>query len=404
MLDWLLIWGLILAPMTALRIYKFGPGEILLIAWMLGVLVENKKSSETRGRLSIKLNSISIYQVANLVFMFVGMMVNFLLYQELKGIGAIFTFFFSHTFMLLFVVQLFRYLETRSVVNINRLLRKLVICGAVSYGILFFYAEYISNSLFGYYLWMGKHYRFRGFSFNPHQIAMITCAGVFLSLYLLGETSSKKQKILYAIVTGIWFWISLSTKSDTMTLCYVICLAYILFMKFVKIGKEKKSSGYRDYLILVLFGIMSALIISPVLYGLLSDFISSAGNGLGRLTLWRDAFGQLIEKPLGFLVGLGPGGNTGHIMPTGSEAEAHNTYVQLCLNSGVLICLFHIYTIVGIIKKPYYKNVYLVSAVLFFLLYGIGGNMNRRVLVWFTYAICAILFEKNSEEERTLIQ
>ena len=404
MLDWLLIWGLILAPMTALRIYKFGPGELLLIAWMLGVLVENKRSTETRGRVSVKLNSISIYQVANLVFMFVGMLVNLLLYKEIKGFSTIFTTFFSHAFMFLFVVQLFRYFEKRSTADINRLLSKLVVRGVTTYVILLLYSELINESLFGIKLWMGGHSRFLGLALNPHQIAMITGAGVFLALYLSSEAILVKKKVLYISVAGLWFLVSLSTKSDTMTLCYVICLTYIVFMKFVKIGSERKSSGYRDYLTMMALGIMAVLIVSPLLFGLLSNFVSTAGNGLGRMKLWQSAFGELIEKPIGFLVGLGPGGNTGYIMTTGSEAEAHNTYVQLCLNSGILICLFYVYSIGGIIKKPFYKNIYLVSAVLFFLLYGIGGNMNRRVLVWFTYAVCAILFEKKAEEERALIR
>ena len=84
---------------------------------------------------------------------------------------------------------------------------------------------------------------------------------------------------------------------------------------------------------------------------------------------------------------------------TGHEMEAHNTYVQQILNSGIFICLYYIRMIFDLVKNPMEKNTFLVIAVMYFVLYGFGGNMNRRVMVWFTFTIALVLFEKTRDLE-----
>ena len=138
----------------------------------------------------------------------------------------------------------------------------------------------------------------------------------------------------------------------------------------------------------------------PRLWNILTDFVMDGGNGEHRLKLWSSALNRLLDRPISLFVGLGPGGHTDMYMrASGNETETHNTYVQIAMNSGILILAYYITTIIMIIRRPFAKNTYLVLAVTYFILYGFGGNMNRRVLVWFTYAICWILFKKTQGME-----
>lgn len=386
--EYIFIWGIIFAPMQALRVFKFGPGEILLILWMMTVFF--KKGHSSHG---IVFNAINKYQLANLLMMILGMLVDIIIYGTRTRMSALVTDYLSHLFMFLLSISILNMFLDTEIDDINHVLSKIVVWGACVYGAMLLYGMYISGSLFGIRLWMSGNTRFIGLTTNPHQLGMITGTGLFFSLYLMSTEISIIKKCFFLIIAGIWFWVSSSLKSDTMTVSYVICLASFLFLKTSKIEKNPLARR-RNFVILTFFLIIEGLALSGKLVGILSDFISEAGNGEDRLVIWQTGFGQLLEKPLGFITGLGPGSHTGRYMLSGNEIEAHNTYVQLVLDAGVFICIYYIITLFRIIKHPFAKNTYLILSVLYFALYGFGGNMNRRVLVWFTYTMVGIIFNK----------
>lgn len=399
MLEMLLVWGIILAPMTALRVFKFGPGEILLILWMILTFFKNNKFN---NGVRFIINKIGKYQLANMVMMFVGMVFGLFLYDENVNINAGLVDFSSHLFMFLLVCSLLLYFHKKSVTEINYILNKIVTWGVVVYSFLLLYATYVSQSFLGIRLWMGQGYRFLGLALNPHQIGMITGSCLFFSLYLMSTKEKIKEKSYYLLVAFLWFWISRSLRSDTMTICYVVCFVFWSFFKVGKITKDRVKRQ-NNFIIIGLFLGIAGVVFSPILFNVLKGFIVEAGNGLGRIELWQSGLSQFIDKPACFFTGLGPGSHTGlYMILSGNEMEAHNTYVQLILNSGIFICLYYIATVLGIIKNPWYKNTYLVLAIVYFFMYGFGGNMNRRALVWFTYTICWILFLKTSGTEVSL--
>lgn len=398
-IDELFVLGIILAPMTALRIYKFGPGEMLLIVWMILVLLgKNSCNIYTPGSLPITL--IGRYQIANIIMMMVGMVMNFILYQGQTAVGTILTTFFTHAFMFIFSSCVFLYFDERELQGINLIIRKIVLRGAIIYGLLLLYALYINTHLLGIELWLGNRgYRFLGLALNPHQIAMITGVGIFFSLYLSSVEERLALKLFYYMFAFLWFIISLSLRSDTLTLTYIILLPLMIFLKILK---STKSEDIRSRNLFFMIGVVVLFTIAllPWIWNHLHNFVVTAGNGLGRLDLWVSGMSQFKEKPICFITGLGPGGNTGQFMTvTGNEIEAHNTYIQQILNSGVLIFLYYFYVIVELLKKPLEKNTFLFLSIMYFVVYGFGGNMNRRVLVWFTYTIAMILFEKTKDTE-----
>jgi len=397
--DEIFVWGIILAPMTALRLYKFGPGEILLIVWMILVFWGNNPSTiYNSGTLPITI--IGKYQIANIIMMAIGMFVNLLVYKGQFETGTIITTFFTHSFMFLISSCIFLYFDERELEAIHSIIRKILFRGAVIYGILLAYALFINTHLFGISLWLGNQgYRFLGLALNPHQISMITGVGVFFSLYMSSTEKKVNMKLLYLILCFLWYVISLSLRSDTLTLTYIGILFITIFLKLLK-GTKNIDVRRKNIFVITGITLVCILIFFPLLWRKLYGFVSEAGNGLGRLDLWASGMGQFIEKPICLITGLGPGGNTGQFMSvSGNEIEAHNTYIQQILNSGVFIFLYYIFMIYEILKKPLEKSTYLVVTVMYFVLYGFGGNMNRRVLMWFTYTIVMVLFEKTNNTE-----
>lgn len=395
-MDTLFIWGIILAPMTALRIWKFGPGEILLILWMLSEMYNRYLKN---GQVSLEINAISRYQLTNIIMMFVGMLVSALLYKNIESLNEIATEFLSHIFMLYLSVGIMIYFSKRELDDINAIISRIVLLGAAIYSILLIYGLYFGTSIMGFNLWMGRQERFRALAQNPHQIGMITGAGMFFSLYLASCQKSYSKKIVYYVAALAWLWISLSTKSDTMILCYVLCFVLAVFLKVSKIEKNPEIRR-NNYIALIVICVLLGVLFSRKLLERFNEFVYQAGNGAERFALWSNGLSQFKDKPLGFFTGLGPGGHTGMYMTlTGNEIESHNTYVQLITNSGVFVCIYYVLTVYGLVKNPLTKNTYLVLSVMYFVLYGFGGNMSRRVLVWFTYTMVYILSEKEENTE-----
>ena len=393
-IDIVLIWGIILAPMTALRIFKYGPGEVLLIIWMLAVFIGDNHSTKYEP-FSLPLNDISLYQLANLTMMFVGMIVNIFVYHGTVEIADAVVVFSTHFFMFLLSCCLFLYFEECPLEKIHKILSRIFVYGVFVYGVLLVYALYYDITLFGKSLWLGgRGYRFKGLANNPHQIGMITGSGLCFSLYLMSTSTRILNKILYFAATCGWFWISLSTRADTMTICYVLMGVFAVIILIPKIT-DNQEQRIHIYLALFITSGLAFALNTPKIWRAFTTFVSEAGNGLGRIELWKSGLSQFQEKIICILTGLGPTGGSGIVKRySGIEVEAHNTYVQQIINSGIFICIYYIGITLKMIRRPLEKNTFLIMAVVYFLLYGFGGNMNRRVLVWFTYSMVLILLEK----------
>lgn len=399
--NFLLIWGTIFAPMTALRIFKFGPGEVFLILWMLLKLYKQYKVSY---HVSLSFSSIICkYQIANLIMMVVGAITNALFYKSLEGFSFNITDYSSHFFMFLLASCIITFVSQKSLQEINWIIYRIVIYGAIVYGSLLLYGLFFSSSFFGVRLWMGNKTRFLGLAINPHQIGMITGTGVFFSLYLISLKETKlRRKVFLAIASAIWFIVSLNVRSDTMTLCYIIMIPIFISLQIVKSGKDP-SIIKRNIAFMILLCLVLGIIFYSKLMNMLNGFILEAGNGAGRIAIWESGLGQFADHPLLILTGFGPGANTGLFFSrTGHGVEAHNTYVQQVLNAGIFIFFYYIIMITRILKGISKKNTFLILAVIYFVLYGFGGNMNRRAVVWITYAFVYIIFgKKNNKEETT---
>lgn len=399
LLDNFFIMGIVFAPMTALRIFKFGPGEILLIIWMFAVFMGSNPST-IYPPMTLPMTIIGRYQRANLIMMMLGLMVNFVFYNPTLSRSAIITDLFSHLFMLLFSACMYLYLEQRAVEDINKIIRSIVVRGVIVYGAILYYALNIGNVLLGTRLWLGgRGGRFMGLALNPHQIGMITGPGICLALYLMTQEKSKILKILYIGVAYFWYIISLSLKSDTLTVTYVILVAIAMAL-IIPAPISNPNSKKVIFSIIMFLGVIALIATLPFLWNQLADFVMGAGNGAGRLELWNAGLGQFKDKIICLFTGLGPGGNTGmYMVVSGNQMEAHNTYVQQILNSGIFIYIYYIYVIINLIKNPIEKNPFLILSVIYFVLYGFGGNMNRRILVWFTYTLVLVLTERKKNSE-----
>ena len=384
--DLLLIWGVIFAPFTALRIIKFGPGEILLIIWMIIVITKNPQK--------ISLNFISKFQIYNLIIMAIGFAINATFFSKQLSISIIIDYF-SHVFMFFLVLALSTFYKTISLNRIHEIIKYISLWGAPVYLLLFIYGYFISTSFLGIKMWIGYKTRFMALALNPHQIGMITGSMIFFTLYLMEYF--KKFKSLYFIVSlFIWYFISVTIKSDTLTAVYVLLILSFVILKIVKIPKDYNSRMYLCFFIFFV-GLIILLSTSQIIFDKFHKFVSEAGNGDGRIELWLYSLNRLSENPFGLIIGLGPGSNTGlYMLASGNEMEAHNTYVQQMLNGGITIVICYFIMIFNLCRNFLYNNTFLVLNILYFVLYGCGGNMNRRALMWFTYATVLAIFDKNT--------
>lgn len=390
--DWLLVIGVVLAPFTALRVFKFGPGEVLLIIWMLIIFGKNSER--------IRYLWLNVYQFANIAMMVVGGALAKVVYSEPLSITEL----LSHVFMLLLSTMLVNYYQDSTQEKTQKLIKMINLIGLPLYAFLLVWGLFISNYFLGHNMWMSNRSRFLALALNPHQIGMITGAMVFFTLFTGSIVKKRIVRIFYILCAVGWYVIGTYTNSSSMEISYLGSAIVVVYLGICRFYGKTEEKRRKALITLVIITLILCLVFFPTIKRMFLGWVSADANGNERLDLASSAFKVLNEKPTGYLFGLGPGSHTGRYMRSGNEQEFHNTYVQLMVNSGFVIVLWYVLATLRIIRKPQEMNPFLVGVVVFFLLYGFGGNMNRRVWVWFTYTTVIALSQKeNHNEERICV-
>ncbi|TDL76477.1 O-antigen ligase family protein [Peribacillus frigoritolerans] len=329
--------GLILSTATQLRIpgSPIGPGEIILLLWMMMTFTIQFKY---RG---IFITSLSRKLVPFWFFMFlclfIGTMVSIYLGVLVPGFGRTFlAYLFSS---LLFIVLSFEKNWKTQVLMIAKITVSVTV--SVLLFLLIFNPRY--STIGPIDSWNGS-IRFLGWSKNPNQVAMNVTIFLYMSLYLSSIAKTSLRKAWYISLSAACVWIGIETKSDAMSVALSSGFV-ILFISFWIRKAADTQIGYWSgaWLKVLLPALLcfTAVIFSPLIYqGLKQDIaaISEEGDqGEHRFILWENGIKAIESSPL---FGLGPGAYSGEDAPF-QGMEAHNTFIDMGMNVGLVgICLF----------------------------------------------------------------
>ena len=382
--------GLIMSSATQLRFsesFPIGFGEILLLIWVL---------SESY-----------IFFANNRILAFgngiVVLLILFILLSFLTGtiVSLIANLFVLNDFLRNFFPILFSSLI--SVVLINLRDKISYFHSFIFYFPIFlilFLASLLVYSFFQPTLFSYKifEYRFLGLSTNPNQLALYLSVIPFMLILRIDMFYSKIQIIISVLLMLACFAVAYFCKSDALFVSWLLGIP--LYILYVLKKHRFDIKTLKSIVLRVFFPFALALIIPLVLFfqlkNLETELIATTeaeGNqGSVRIALWQNGVTVILDSPL---FGLGPGAFSGIEKPY-DGMEAHNTFIDLGVNAGLIGLLFYLCLVFLIIKLLYRKNkimfVWIISLILFS-----GFHFVLRQPIFWVYLLFPYLFVRQRD-------
>lgn len=379
----LLVIGVITAPMTSLRIWKFGIAEVSILMWSVKILLDT--------RLKFKIDYFILLILLLDACLFIGFFyrIFFDIYTGTYIEESITFLFFTF-----FIIILSQYLQKTETKNILLVLKGIFYGGFTVYFGLYLYSIFISRKLLGWDLWYGGE-RLAILADNPHQFVFFIGPASLVGLFLIkiNFIKSKKEKIFSYIAICGYLLMGIETKSSTLLATFSTIIIIILLFK----SRGLKNNKKKNILFICMKLSFSTAVFLAFLYpviNVINNFIESDPNGLGRFVLWESGIKMITSYPL---FGLGPGAHLYN--PTSMRfEEAHNTYVDIALRGGIFALIIYLTILIKslIMTKT---NIYAVSIILFFCFYGIAGFSFRRITLWFFIMTIVYIYKKSKRKE-----
>lgn len=379
--ETLLVAGVVLSTATKLRLSAFpvGPGEALLVLWLLIVVVR---------RLSRRLPPIShgsrwmvVYWIVCLVAMAAGLLVAEVVYSYRAPVMV--HDVAAYALVALFSVMLSSELEAGSAL---RLLRKYYVVVVVVLGALLLVA--LRGGPMVDQMWYST--RFSGWAKDPNQVAFQVAAAPFVLLHFATQEAGTRRwwllaLAILAVVIGVY------SGSDSLLAAWpaaaVIGLVALYAQRFRRRGGTYWSGVIKSVLLpATLVGV--AVIAGPAIYNMLSSEASTVFNsmdqGAVRVALWTHGLEAFMMSPL---VGLGPGAHSG-VFAALSGGEAHNSYIQWAANAGAVGLVSLVVLIGGLFRRTWARESHwLVMVVAGYAVLMLFHTALRHPSLWLTLAI-----------------
>ncbi len=362
-MDWILIIGLTLAPMTSLRIGKIGPAEALCALWSVRFVFKSR----------FRMTDIFRFFVGFMGCMLFGTAVGFLTARNELRISGLFTWLYLAGIAVLMYDGLSR---NDSAYN-EKLLNTFAAAALLWQLFLYIYSITVSKTLLGATLWY-HGVRYAGGGTNPHQVAVLLC-GVFP--IFIRNVIRRKAVVFNIAFAAAAVFLLLKTKSSTGVLALAVCIAFFALLRIANIGSKRKR--IQMLFITLLLIILAVLFLYKTVYNYLKEWIEEDSNGIGRIYIFS-SFGNTFWKDPIF--GLGPG-----VHGINGLIEFHNTYLEILAATGLEgMAFFEIYT-VRIVKSLWKADWTLVPIIASMYAYGLASFAIRRLAYWGIVVIATAL-------------
>lgn len=366
--DWILVIGTVISPMTEFRVWKVGPGEALVMLWCIRYF--GKFFS-----LSLK-DLLPRFWILYLPVIALGTGFCMLAYRTEASPSGLLTFFYFALISCLIYVGL----SDRSAEQIKRIIYLVGILTGVWYLYLYYYSRYISYYFHGVRLWYGG-VRFSGGATNPHQLATLVGAALFINIIHLADRSrTVKEKIIPAISAAMCLFVAIQINSSTLVVTIIVTLSLFLYHLSLNHLQTRSQKWIATSVLLIVFSVLIG-IFREKLFDYVFEWIESDANGRGRFDIFASIGGTLRKN---WLFGLGPGmhGLDGTI-------EYHNAYLEILAMGGIVgLGIFIVFSI------RLFQLLMTEPAILYTVIplyaYGLGGFSMRRLCFWIIVSMTAV--------------
>ena len=376
--DWVLVVGITFSPMNELRIWKVGPGELLLLIWSLRYIKDIFSISTT--------NVLGRFWILFLPIIAAGAIFCRLFYPDESDVAGLLTY----AYFAFVSIGIYSGARKMSAAHIRKLLKIIGIVVSCWFMFLYLYSRRHLTFL-GASLWY-RRVRYSGGANNPHQIAVTISSVVFINIIQVFDRKVPLlEKIPFGVCAVFCFIMAKATKSSTLVVAVVIALGLFIYYLIVRTLQTKRQR-WVAFSVIVIIAALAVGIFRDYLYEMIYEWIADDPNGLERIDIFSSITITLRKN---FLFGLGPGNHA-----LDGYMEYHNSYLELLAMGGILgLTVFVFYSVNffrGLLKDPAY--IFVIAPVYF---YGLAGFSMRRMIFWVMSAILVAYAERLAEETET---
>ena len=372
LIDWLLIIGLTLAPMTGLRVGKVGPAEALCALWAIRFAFKSK----------FRMTDIFRFFIGFLGSLLVGTAIGYLIARNELRISGLFTW----GYLSVVAVLMYDGLSNNSSEYNDKLLNAFAAVAVIWQLFLYIYSKNVSRTFLGSTLWY-HGVRYSGGGTNPHQVAVLLCGAFPI---FARNVIKRRQPIINIALAGVSIFLLGETSSSTGIMAVALCVLLFAAMLIVNVGSRRKRIQY--IAIMLLLVLLVVLFFYQKIYDYIMEWIEEDSNGMGRLQIYS-SFGRTFRKSA--LFGLGPGEHAFE-----GVIEYHNTYLEILAATGICGMVFFLIYTVRSIKKLWRADWTLVPAVIAIYAYGLAGFAMRRLVYWGIMVLTTAVASAMLKEER----
>jgi hypothetical protein len=415
--DTLLSVGLLLTTASQLRLgnLPIGPGELCLLGWVF--LVSLKEARRLGPPLSPALLRLLIFWTTFVMSLCLGLLTGLFIGQQYD------THWLLHdvlAYPLLAAVSCMSVVEPGAQRRLRRVAWLLIMFGSASLALQVAAGfEIISLPVIQPWFWE----RFRGWSANPNQLALLCGVLALVALYLCETATTWSSRIVALACSVLPICVGRMTMSDTFTLA--VLLAAPLFVG-LKVWDGLHFSGLNimrfAFACTVVIG-LPLLTISLIPFGMVTasdagmfakEISKNGGKELKqesdlRFSLWTQALTLGVKSAM---LGLGPGPhleiptsvvvgrmtepeqleNIEHPQQTSApNFEAHNTVLDLFTQGGMIAVLSFIWILgVSFFSAHKARLAGLTTLICGVSVFAMTGLIIRQPLFWFSIALCLV--------------
>ncbi len=414
-LDALLAFGLLLSTASQLRPAgaAIGPGEICLVVWLVVMLF--REVGRLGPPLTPALSQLLIFWLLFAFSLSVGTLTGY-------WIGDIHDpNLFLHDVMaypLLAAVGCLSVVGPAAGPRLHRVAWFLVGLGAVSF------AFQVAGS-WGWFdiaplePWYWD--RFRGWSANPQQLALLCAILSLLALHLADAETRIGARIAAFACGALSIYVGRLTKSDSFAVLLVIAGPIFLIFKLRQwLLSYEPTLTFRSacaWIVILALPVLliSAVPLAPLIVDQAEDLASQLSKGKTsreeaelRIHNWNEAIRRGMESGM---LGLGPGphleipvsivtARRAEVLPKYIETppangtpnfEAHNTPLDLFTQGGLIAVLTFVWISAMALLNTYKARLAgLTTLICGVSIFGFGNLIVRHPIFWFTIAICLV--------------
>jgi hypothetical protein len=366
--------GVALTTATRLRIpgMPVGPGEILLLTWLLAtidsLLGRNRLRFAGTGRIFV------LFWSTGFALMLAGWL--YALAQQVWAPGA------SHDFVAYSFVAVFTLVLTLND-RAAELVRQAgpVLLGFVVTTNFLMLVVSISLGLTNVYG------RFLGLSVNPNQVALAVVSAPFLIFWLLRRSTSTSSRLWYRFLLFGSIAVGIASLSDGLFVAWAAGMCLLLAIGWIREFRRGRAPFARAVLLYVLaptalIGLI--LILGPLVFSRLQElgdalYYGQGNQGSVRVTLVLSGLRAISRSPL---FGWGPGAHSTIRGEVVHESEAHNGLIDWSTATGVPGMLLFLW-LHGWVAWRLREHLLLLAGFVALFVLGLTHHDLRHPIYWF---------------------